>query len=117
MATMFIRDDALWARHIEGDPEIARRIRAMVPEESIVLKIDGRPLRFLRMRDGKGRPTEGLQVDPSSLAEWRALQSRRGSMVTVELDGSPTVDPYLLSLSMTLAEWNSPGDASAYDGL
>lgn len=122
MATMIIRDDALWARHIEGDPEIERRIRALAPDDPIVLKIEGRPMRFRKMRDSGPRPTDwlmtdGLLPDPASSPEWRALQKRRGGMVTVELEHGAAADPYLLSLAATLTEWNSPDDAAAYDGL
>ena len=37
-------------------------------------------------------------------------------MITVEPE-TAKADPYLLSLTATLSEWNSPEDAAAYDGL
>lgn len=117
MATMIIRDDVLWARHIEGDPDLARRIRALPADDAIVLRIEGRPVRFRKMRDGRdGRPTEGVRPDPAFAEFWKALQARRGAMITVEPE-TGGVDPYLLSLSATLSEWNSPEDAAAYDEL
>ncbi|MDR7037595.1 MULTISPECIES: hypothetical protein [Methylobacterium] len=117
MATMIIRDDVLWARHIEGDPELARTIRTLPADDAIVLRIEGRPVRFRKMRDGRdGRPTEGVRPEPADAAFWRTLVARRGAMVTVEPEAG-SVDPYLLSLSATLSEWNSPEDAAAYDEL
>ncbi len=78
MATMIIRDDALWARHIEGDPELAQRIRALPENDAIVLRVEGRTIRFRKMRDGRdGRPTDGLKPDPHFLTIWRGLQARR----------------------------------------
>jgi hypothetical protein len=116
MATMIIRDDALWAKHIEGDPVLAQRIRGLSPNDAIVLRVAGRPIRFRKMRDGQdGRPTDGVKPDPDFLNIWRDLQACRGTTVTVEPETGP--DPYLLSLSATLNEWNSPEDAAAYDGL
>ncbi|NEU13948.1 hypothetical protein G3T14_17700 [Methylobacterium sp. BTF04] len=117
MATMIIRDDALWARHIEGDAALAQRIRALPADDAIVLRIEGRPIRFRKMRDGRdGRPTDGVRPDPDFAEFWRALQRRRGTMVTIEPE-TGAIDPYLLSLMATLTEWNSPEDAAAYDGL
>lgn len=117
MATMIIRDDVLWARHIEGDPELAEAIRKLSPDDSLVLRIEGRPVRFRKMRDGPtGQPTDGVKPDPSEAAFWRQLQTRRGAMITVEPERTKA-DPYLLSLTATLTEWNSPEDAAAYDGL
>lgn len=116
MATMLIRDDALWAGHIEGDPDLVRRIRTLPANAPLVLRIEGRPMRFRKMNDGRdGRPTDGVKPDADSSEAWQALQARRRETITVEPDAS--VDPYLLSLSAMLTEWNSPDDAAAYDGL
>ena len=117
MATMIIRDDVLWARHIEGDADLARSIRSLPADEIIVLRIEGTPIRFRKMRDGSdGRPTDGVRPEREASDFWRGLQTRRGAMVTVEPE-APSVDPYLLSLTAILTEWNSPEDAAAYDGL
>lgn len=117
MATMIICDDVLRARHIEGDPDLARSIRSLPADDIIVLRIEGTPLRFRKMRDGSdGRPTDGVRPERESSEFWRRLQARRGAMVTVEPEIG-RIDPYLLSLTATLTEWNSPEDAAAYDGL
>lgn len=114
MATMIIHDDALWARHIEGDPALAQRIRSLSADDAIVLRIDGRPIRFRKTRNE--RAADMMKPDPDFAEVWRGLQARRGASVTVEPEPAP-VDPYLLSLTATLTEWNSPDDAAAYDGL
>jgi hypothetical protein len=117
MATMILRDAVLWARHVEGDPELAQAIRGLPPDESLVLRIEGRPIRFRKMIDrATGASADGLEPDGADAAYWQALQSRRGAMVTVEAE-RPMPDPYLLTLGATLTEWNSPEDAAAYDGL
>ncbi|WP_375463870.1 hypothetical protein [uncultured Methylobacterium sp.] len=117
MATMIIRDDVLWAAHIEGDPDLASSIRSLPSDDVIVLRIEGKPVRFRKMRDGAdGRPTDGVRPERESSEFWQHLQTRRGAMVTVEPE-TGRVDPYLLSLTATLTEWNSPDDAAAYDGL
>jgi hypothetical protein len=116
---MVIRDNAVWAKHIEGDPEITRRILALPPNAPITLVIDDRPIRFRKMRNGlDGRSTPGLRPDVSCKAFWDAMQERRGEVVTVRLEGdAPLNDPYLASLEPLLNEWTSPEDAEAYDGL
>jgi hypothetical protein len=119
MGYMVIRDDAVWASHIEGDPELVRRILALPANAPLSLVIDDTPVRFRKMRDGAdGRPTPGLRPDESSKAFWAAMQERRGKVVTIGLNQQVrTVDPYLASLEPLLSEWDSPEDAEAYDGL
>lgn len=119
MGLMVIRDNAVWARHIEGDPEIIARIEALPENRPITLLIDRKPVRFLKMRDGTdGRRTNGLRPDPAFKTFWNALQQRRGETMTIELDGvASPADPYLASISGLLAEWDSAEDALAYDGL
>jgi hypothetical protein len=119
MGYMVIRDNAVWAKHIQGDPELVRRILSLPASAPITLVIDETPVRFRKMRDGAdGRPTPGLRPDASCKAFWDAMQERRGETVTIGLDRQVrTVDPYLSSLEPLLSEWNSPEDAEAYDGL
>jgi hypothetical protein len=117
MATMIIREGALRARYIEGDPDLATRIRSLPPDHAIVLRIEGRPMRFRKMQEGQDQKSaDGVKPDADFVEDWRRLQARRGAMITVEPE-TGAVDPYLLSLSATLTEWNSPEDAAAYDGL
>lgn len=119
MGRMQVRDNAVWVKHIEGAPEIVRTILALKADTPITLRVDGQPVRFLKMRDGKdGRATQGLRPDKAFKPFWDAMQARRGETVEVRLDrdGLPT-DPYLASISTLLSEWDSAEDAEAYDGL
>jgi len=119
MGVMTIRDNALWVKNIEGDPEIVRRILALPQNAAITLLIEEKPVVFRKMRDGTdGRPTNGLRPDPAFKPFWDNIQSRRGERVSVRLrDSAHAADPYLASISATLSEWDSPEDAEAYDGL
>jgi len=119
MAKLTIRDNALWAKHIEGDERLVQRILALPQNAPITLLIDGQPVAFRKMRDGAdGRPTPGLRADPASRQHWAAMQERRGDVVGVEPEESGSdVMPDLESLSALLEEWNSPSDAEAYDRL
>ncbi len=118
MGRMIIQDNAIWAKHIEADAEITRRILSLPQNAPLILRIDGKPVRFLKMRNQpSGKPTNGLRPDPEFKAFWDAMQERRGEVVGVSLDDTPPIDPYLASLSVTLSEWDSPEDCAAYDGL
>jgi hypothetical protein len=119
MGRMVVRDNALWAKHIENDSELVRRILALPSDAPITLLVDRIPVRFRKMRDGTdGRPTPGLRPEPAFKPFWDAMQERRGEVVEVSLDGGAAVDdPYLSSLEPLLGEWTSPEDAKAYDGL
>jgi hypothetical protein len=119
MGMMTIRDNALWAKNVEEDPEIVRRILALPENAAITLIIEGEPVVFRKMRDGSdGRPTNGLRPDAAFKPFWDRMQSRRGERVSVRLcDAMPVTDPYLASISGLLSEWSSPEDAEAYDGL
>ena len=120
MAYMTIRDNALWAKHIEGDPQITERILALPENAPITLLIDAAPVRFRKMRDGAdGRPTPGLRpADADAKRFWDKMQTRRGDRVRVDLEERAAgSDLYLASLTALLSEWDSPEDAEAYDGL
>ena len=117
MGHLTIRDNALWVKHIEGDPKLVERILALPQNASVTLLIDAKPVRFLKMRDGAdGRPTPGLRPDAAFKSYWDAMQERRGEVVSLEELAAPA-DPLLASLSTLLSEWNSDEDAEAYDRL
>lgn len=119
MSYMVVRDDSIWAKHIEGDQALVARIRGLPENAAILLLIEGTPVRFVKMRDGvDGRPTAGLRpADPHAKRFWQTMQSRRGEQVQIaEADGLPE-GAYLASLSALLSEWESPEDAAAYDRL
>ena len=120
MASMTIRDDSLWAKHVH-DETIRDRIVALKADETIRLVVDGEIIAFRKMRNGvDGRQTPGLRADEDDLrgrAVWAKLQQRRGEVVTVTTDDPPPVDPYLAYLDDFLWEWRTPEDAAAFDGL
>lgn len=117
MAYMTVRDNAVWAKHIEGDPRLVERILALPENAPVTLLIDAKPVGFLKMRDGAdGRSTPGLRPDPAFKPFWNAMQDRRGEVVSVELDQIEA--PADLHLASTFfPEWNSVEDAEAYDRL
>jgi hypothetical protein len=116
MGYLTVRDNAVWVKHIEGDPRLVERILALPENAPITLLIEARPVRFLKMRDGAdGRPTPGLRPDAASKAFWDRMQERRGDIVRVDLQ--ERTDPLLASLSSLLSEWDSDEDAGAYDRL
>lgn len=119
MSYIIIRDDVLWAKHIEGDPELAAEILGMPENASIRLLIEGTPVSFVKMRNGSdGRTTPGLRPDdPEARRLWRALQDRRGERVAIARGNDAARDGYLSSLTTLLSEWDSPEDAAAYDRL
>jgi len=116
MSYVTVRDDAIWARHVE-DPAVRDRIRAISQNEPLTLLVEGTPVRFVKMRDGKdGRPTDGLRpAGEEAHRFWSAMQSRRGERVRLALP--ETSGSYLASLGPLLSEWDSDEDAAAYDRL
>ena len=119
MSYMIIRDDAIWAKHIEGYPALVSRILDLPENASILLLIEGTPVRFVKMRDGAdGRPTAGLRpADADAKRFWHEMQSRRGEPVEIAETDGRLDGAYLASLSALLSEWESPEDAAAYDRL
>jgi hypothetical protein len=119
MGQMVIRDHAVWAKHIEGDSLIIERVMKLPQNEAIILQIDGKPVRFLKMRDGAdGRPTSGIRPDETFKDFWNELyNTRKGEKVTIELNDLPPIDPYLAAVSAIMTEWNSPEDEEAYRDL
>jgi hypothetical protein len=116
MAYAEIRDDAMWAKQIEGEKKLKERILSLAPGEIIELEVDGIVGRWERMRDGRdGRPTPGIKPIGPMKEIWKRLQSRRGEIV--EIREVRTADAYLDALTNTLAEWNSPEDEEAFRDL
>ena len=118
--TLIIRDDALWAKHID-DAEIRRRITTLGDGEPLRLVVDGNAIVFRKMSTGRdGRPTLGLKADADdreSRLAWVKLQDRRGETVPVSMAAHQAVDPYLAYLDDFLWEWKTPEDAAAFDEL
>lgn len=119
MAQMTISDHTIWLKHVRQDQRIVDRLQALEPNAPVALRVDGKPVLFRKMRDGvDGRPTPGIRPDEAFKDFWSALyRDRRGETVEIELDETPSVDPYLAAISGLLSEWTSKEDAEAYDDL
>ena len=116
MAYVKIKDDALWATHIEGDDRLRDRLLRLPSGASVDLEIGGIVGAWVKMKDGKdGRPTPGLRPIGSMQDVWKRFQGRRGKTVTIR--ETRTADSYLEALSGTLSEWNSPEDEEAFRDL
>jgi len=116
MAHLRIRDDAIWAKHIEGDDRLRSAILAMGEGRTIDLEVDGIGGSWVKMRDGKdGRPTDGLRPVGPMRDVWKRMQARRGEVVEVNQLQRPR--SYLASLRPLLSEWDSPEDEEAFRDL
>ena len=116
MAHVDIRDDTIWAKHIEGGKVLKDRILALAPGEVIELELDGIVGSWEKTRVGKdGRPQQSIKPIGNMETVWKRFQSRRGEVV--EVREVRTADAYLAALNDTLSEWNSPEDEEAFRDL
>jgi len=116
MAYVRIRDDTLWASHIEGDAQLKTHIQSLRQGAVIELEVDGIVGSWEKMRDGRdGRPTPGIKPIGAMQRVWKQFQERRGELI--ELRSVQTADRYLASLGEVLSEWDSPEDDEAYHDL
>ncbi len=116
MAYVQIRDDTMWARHIEGGKILKERILSLDPGEVIELEVDGIVGSWEKTRIGKdGRPQQSIKPIGNMKNVWKRFQTRRGE--TVEVRQVRTADAYLEALNNTLSEWNSPEDEEAFRDL
>jgi hypothetical protein len=116
MARVKIRDDAIWLKHVEGDPALRQRIENLVAGDVIELEADGIVGRWQRMNDGKdGRPTLGIRPIDSMREVWARLRRDTGRII--EVREVVTADSYLRALTPMLSEWDSPEDEAAFRDL
>ncbi len=116
MATTKITDDAIWLKHIEGDPRLQDRIRTLKSGDMLDLEVDGIVGKWQRMKDGRdGRPTYGIKPVSAMKDVWARLRRQSGRIV--ELREVVAADSYLAALAPTLNEWDSPEDELAYRDL
>jgi hypothetical protein len=115
MAYVQIRDDTMWAKHIEGGKALKDRILSLTAGEVIDLEVDGIVGRWEKMRDGNDSATPGIKPIGPMKDIWKKFQSRRGEVV--EVREVRTADSYLSSLSSTMSEWDSPEDEEAFRDL
>lgn len=116
MAYVAIRDDTMWAKHIEGGKALKERILSLALGDVIDLEVDGVVGSWEKTRVGKdGRQQQSIKPIGNMKAVWKRLQSRRGEVVAVR--EVRTADAYLAALNDTLSEWDSPEDEEAFRDL
>jgi hypothetical protein len=116
LAYVQIRDDTLWAKHIEGDSALRDRIMKLPPGTVIDLEIDGIVGHWEKAKAGKdGRPTAAIKPIGPMREIWKRFQARRGEIVAIR--ETRTADSYLKALGGTLSEWDSPEDDEAFRDL
>jgi hypothetical protein len=116
MAFVEIRDDTIWAKHVEGGKALRDRIISLAPGELIELEVDGIVGSWEKTRVGKdGRQQQSLKPIGHMKTVWKMWQSRRREVV--EIREARTADAFLAALSNTLSEWNSPEDEEAFRDL
>ena len=115
MAYVEIRDDTLWATHIEGGKVLKDRIVSLAPGETIELEVDEIVGSWEKTRIGKdGRAQQSIKPIGNMKTVWKRFQARRGEVV--EVPEVKTADAYLGHFD-TLSEWNSPEDEEAFGDL
>lgn len=116
MATVSVRDDAIWIGHIEGGQALQDRLRNLRAGDVLDLEVDGIVGTWERMRDGRdGRPTLGIKPTSHMKQVWAEMRLRPGRIVPIR--EVVTAESYLSAVSRTLDEWNSPEDEAAYADL
>lgn len=117
MPSVEIRDNNLWAKHIQGGALLRDRILSLKPGEVIELEVAGVVGAWEKTRVGKdGRAQEAVKPIGNMKKIWDRFQSRRGEIV--EIREIRTADSYLAAVSDLLAdEWNSPEDEEAFRDL
>lgn len=117
MAKVRIRDDAIWAKHIEGDRRLEERIRAMQAGDILDLEVAGIVGRWQRMRDGKdGRATYGIKPIAEMRDVWARFRKESTGLV-IDVREIRLADSYLAALPPLMSEWDSPEDEAAYRDL
>jgi hypothetical protein len=116
MGYIKIRDNAVWAKHIEGDELLRSRIISLSQGDTIDLEVDGVAGVWQKSNDGRdGRPTAAVKPIGAMREVWTRFQSRRGEIVPIR--ECRTADSYLKALAGTLSEWDSPEDEEAFRDL
>ena len=78
MAYVEIRDDTIWANHIEGGKILKDRIISLAPGEVIELQVDGIVGAWEKTRIGKdGRPQQSIKPIGNMKTIWKSFQARR----------------------------------------
>ncbi len=116
MGYLKVRDDLIWASHIEGDVTLRDRLTQLPAGTPIDLEVDGIVGQWEKAKMGKdGRETAAIKPVGPMKDIWKKYQMRRGEIVTVR--ETRTAERYLAALNTTLSEWDSPEDDEAFRDL
>jgi hypothetical protein len=91
MAQVEVSDYALWIKHIHGGEALKRRLEALAPDETVILRIAGDEGMWRKMSAYRtsGRPTPGLSPIGPMQARWgelyRRYKAEGGGLVEIEL--------------------------------
>ncbi|HVE82044.1 MAG TPA: hypothetical protein VND93_04330 [Myxococcales bacterium] len=114
MANVQIRDTSLWTKHIDGDPELKRKLEALGAGERVWLRVGGKLACFEKMRPGPNGPMPGLKPVDETRELWSQLYpSRKGQRVEIDLEetpppGAPAASP--VAGSRGQPEWAAASD-------
>jgi hypothetical protein len=116
MGYLRLKDDVIWASHIEGDDQLRERLKSLRSGGLIELEVAGIVGQWEKMKTGKdGRTTTGVKPIGPMRDVWKRFQQRRGEVIPIR--ETQTADRYLQSLQETLNEWDNPEDDEAFRGL
>ena len=117
MVVMEIKDNVIWAKHLETDSRLHQSIMSLGEAEKIRLSVDGIEGDWQKMKTGvDGRPVQGIKPLGKMAAIWKRWQARRGDKVAVSFPREEG-DPLLRLADLTFEEWYSAEDEEAYGEL
>ena len=116
MATVTVRDDSVWIKHIEADPDTNALLSQAPAGTRILMEVEGIKGEWEKMADGSdGRPTHGFKPIGAMKSHWKTMQSRRGERVQIRI--LERKDTYLSAIQSVLTEWESDDDERAFRDL
>jgi hypothetical protein len=116
MGYVRIKDDLIWASHVEGDAALRERLLLLPAGKPIDLEVDGIVGQWEKASRGKdGRDTAAIKPVGPMKDIWKRYQQRRGDVVPIR--ETRTADSYLAALNGVLSEWDSPEDDEAFRDL
>ena len=87
MSKIEVRDICLWPQHIQGKPELQRRLLELREDELIVLRLGRYSSTWKKMRQSANpTPTTGLRAACDATRDWwkTVYPSRKGEWLTIE---------------------------------
>ena len=105
MGSVRIKDDLIWASHVEGDAALRERLLLLPAGKPIDLAVDGIVGQWEKARKGKdGRETAAIKPLGPMKDIRKKYQSRGGDIVRIR--ETRIADSYLAALNGVLSEWD-----------